>query len=99
MITFANSEDASLAFNSSEAVMNNRFIKMFWASDKGNVKNRLGGRGGHHHHQGGPKVVHGDAAMEEVKHLLPFLMIRGRLKINHFSHTPLPLNSQKYTRS
>jgi len=66
LITFANSEDASLAFNSSEAVMNNRFIKMFWASDKGNVKNRLGGRGGHHHHQGGAKVVHGDAAMEEM---------------------------------
>ena len=25
--------------------MNNRFIKMFWHSDKGNVKNRLGGGG------------------------------------------------------
>ena len=34
-----------MAFNSSEAVMNNRFIKMFWHSDKGNVKNRLGGGG------------------------------------------------------
>ena len=64
LITFANSEDASLAFNSSEAVMNNRFIKMFWAADKGNVKNRLGGRGGHH--PGGAKIVHNDAAVEEV---------------------------------
>ena len=35
-----------MAFNSSEAVMNNRFIKMFWHSDRGNVKNRLGGGGG-----------------------------------------------------
>ena len=43
LITFANNEDATLAFNSSEAVMNNRFIKMFWHTDKGNVKNRLGG--------------------------------------------------------
>ena len=34
-----------MAFNSSEAVMNNRFIKMFWHTDKGNVKNRLGGGG------------------------------------------------------
>ena len=61
LITFANNEDATLAFNSSEAVMNNRsvsdnhlsafhsfhqlllrFIKMFWHSDKGSVKDRLG---------------------------------------------------------
>ena len=27
--------------------MNNRFIKMFWHTDKGNVKNRLGGGQGH----------------------------------------------------
>ena len=43
LITFGSNEDATLAFNSSEAVMNNRFIKMFWHTDKGNVKNRLGG--------------------------------------------------------
>lgn len=42
LITFSNNEDATLAFNSSEAVMNNRFIKMFWHSEKGNVKDRLG---------------------------------------------------------
>merc|ERR1712098_548521 len=53
-----------MAFHGSEAVMNNRFIKMFWAADKGNVKNRLGGRGGHH--PGGAKIVHNDAAVEEL---------------------------------
>lgn len=45
LITFHSTEEANMAFNSSEAVMNNRFIKMFWHSDRGNVKNRLGGGG------------------------------------------------------
>ena len=53
-----------MAFNSSEAVMNNRFIKMFWHSDKGNVKNRLGGAGF------GPgkfsKTISNDLNQEEV---------------------------------
>ena len=54
-----------MAFNSSEAVMNNRFIKMFWHSDRGNVKNRLGGGGGF-----GPgkfsKTISNDINHEEV---------------------------------
>ena len=54
-----------MAFNSSEAVMNNRFIKMFWHSDRGNVKNRLGGGGGF-----GPgkfsKTISNDINQEEV---------------------------------
>ena len=57
-----------MAFNSSEAVMNNRFIKMFWHSDKGNVKHRLGGGPG----SGGfgpgklSKTISNDLNLEEV---------------------------------
>ena len=62
LITFSSNEDATLAFNSSEAVMNNRFIKMFWHTDKGNIKNRLGGGGppGHKFNKSH------DVAMEEL---------------------------------
>ena len=74
LITFASNDDASLAFNSSEAVMNNRFIKMFWHNDKGNVKNRLGGRGGGvtMHSQGKlSRTISNDTAqLEEVGKIL-----------------------------
>jgi len=43
LVTFSSHEEASAAFATSEAVMNNRFIKVFWHQmDKGNVKDRLG---------------------------------------------------------
>ena len=71
LITFASNDDANLAFNSSEAVMNNRFIKMFWHVDKGNVKTRLGGtgRGGGvtMHSQGKlSRTISNDTQLEEV---------------------------------
>ena len=69
LITFNSHEDASLAFNSSEAVMNNRFIKMFWHADKpAHVKNRLGGGGGHVNMHGGKisKTFSNDEVTEEV---------------------------------
>ena len=55
--------------------MNNRFIKMFWHSDRGNVKNRLGGGGGF-----GPgkfsKTISNDINHEEVcnKHAIASLI-------------------------
>merc|ERR1719347_913653 len=43
LITFSNLEEASAAYTTSEAVMNNRFIKVFWHHmDKGHIKDRLG---------------------------------------------------------
>lgn len=42
LVTFGTTDEATAAFNSSEAVMNNRFIKVFWHMDKGHVKDRLG---------------------------------------------------------
>jgi RNA-binding protein 26 len=42
LVTFSSTDEATAAFSSSEAVMNNRFIKVFWHMDKGHVKDRLG---------------------------------------------------------
>ena len=43
LITFSNLEEASAAYTTSEAVLNNRFIKVFWHHmDKGHIKDRLG---------------------------------------------------------
>merc|ERR1719483_392781 len=42
LVTFGTTDEASAAFSTSEAVMNNRFIKVFWHMDKGHVKDRLG---------------------------------------------------------
>ena len=45
LVTYGSNEEASAAFSTPEAVMNNRFIKVFWHTDKGSVKDRLGGTG------------------------------------------------------
>merc|ERR1719509_44123 len=44
LVTFQGNNEAESAFNTAEAVMNNRFIKVYWHMDKtkGNVKERLG---------------------------------------------------------
>jgi len=42
LVTFGTTDEATSGFNSAEAVMNNRFIKVFWHMDKGHVKDRLG---------------------------------------------------------
>jgi len=43
LITFSTTDEANAAFTTSEAVLNNRFIKVFWhRSEKGTVKDRLG---------------------------------------------------------
>merc|ERR1719427_229665 len=43
LITFSNLEEANAAYTTSEAVLNNRFIKVFWHHmDKGHTKDRLG---------------------------------------------------------
>merc|ERR1719186_2324140 len=57
LVTFQGTNEAEAAFNTAEAVMNNRFIKVYWHMDKtkGNVKERLGMPGDN------PLVlVHGD---------------------------------------
>ena len=41
-MTFSDKEEAAAAYNTSEAVMNNRFIKVFWHNEKTPVKDRLG---------------------------------------------------------
>lgn len=52
MITFSSPAEAHAAFKSTEAVLNNRFIKVFWHYDSkdarnGNVKERLGPANNH----------------------------------------------------
>ena len=43
LVTYSGTEEANAAYTTSEAVMNNRFIKVFWHNmDKGHVKDRLG---------------------------------------------------------
>ena len=42
LITFAGTSEAAAAFNSTEAIMNNRFIKVFWHIEKQPIKERLG---------------------------------------------------------
>ena len=42
LITFADTNEAAAAFNCTEAVLNNRFIKVFWHIEKQPVKERLG---------------------------------------------------------
>jgi RNA-binding protein 26 len=48
LVTFSNTEEATSAFNSAEAVLGNRFIKMFYHYSRHpqSVKDRLGGGGG-----------------------------------------------------
>ena len=43
LITFADTSEAAAAFNCTEAIMNNRFIKVFWHVEKQPVKERVGG--------------------------------------------------------
>ena len=61
LVTFAENEEANAAFNSSEAVMNNRFIKVFWHMEKGHVKDRLG-----QHNNSNMVLVHGDRLTKTV---------------------------------
>ena len=42
LITFADTNEAAAAFNCTEAVLNNRFIKVFWHVEKQSAKERLG---------------------------------------------------------
>lgn len=42
LITFAGTSEAAAAFNCTEAIMNNRFIKVFWHIEKPALKERLG---------------------------------------------------------
>jgi RNA-binding protein 26 len=42
LVTYGNGDEANSAFATSEAVMNNRFIKVFWHKDMGSLKDRLG---------------------------------------------------------
>ena len=42
LITFAGTSEAAAAYNCTEAVMNNRFIKVFWHIEKQPAKERLG---------------------------------------------------------
>ena len=44
LITFAGTGEAAAAINSTEAIMNNRFIKVFWHIEKQAMKERLGGQ-------------------------------------------------------
>jgi len=45
LLTFSNTMEAEAAFTSSEAVLNNRFIKVFRHVDKSSIKDRLGNNG------------------------------------------------------
>jgi len=45
LVTFSSNEEAGSAFTTSEAVMNNRFIKVFWHVERGQVKDRIGQHG------------------------------------------------------
>lgn len=62
LVTYSENEEANAAFNSSEAVMNNRFIKVFWHMDKGHVKERLG-----QHNNSNMVLVHGDKLTKTVQ--------------------------------
>jgi len=42
LVTFSSNDEANAAFNTPEAVMNNRFIKMFWHMDKRAVSDKSG---------------------------------------------------------
>ena len=42
LITFAGTSEAAAAYNCTEAVLNNRFIKVFWHVEKQSAKERLG---------------------------------------------------------
>ena len=44
LITFAGTGEAAAAINCTEAIMNNRFIKVFWHIEKQAMKERLGGQ-------------------------------------------------------
>eukprot|EP00092_Neocalanus_flemingeri_P038304 GFUD01041698.1.p1 GENE.GFUD01041698.1~~GFUD01041698.1.p1 ORF type:complete len:849 (+),score=259.17 GFUD01041698.1:41-2587(+) len=61
LVTFSETEEANAAFNTSEAVMNNRFIKVFWHMEKGHVKERLG-----QHNNANMVLVHGDRLTKTV---------------------------------
>merc|ERR1719186_1556216 len=45
LVTYSSNEEANSAFSTSEAIMNNRFIKVFWHMEKSHVKDRLGQQG------------------------------------------------------
>lgn len=45
LVTFSSNEEAGAAYTTSEAVMNNRFIKVFWHVERGQVKDRIGQHG------------------------------------------------------
>merc|ERR1719422_1645468 len=61
LVTYSENEEANSAFNTSEAVMNNRFIKVFWHTEKGHVKERLG-----QHNNANMVLVHGDGLTKTV---------------------------------
>lgn len=61
LVTFSENEEANAAFNTSEAVMNNRFIKVFWHMEKGHVKERLG-----QHGNANMVLVHGERLTKTV---------------------------------
>merc|ERR1719508_346918 len=55
LVTYSSNEEANSAFSTSEAIMNNRFIKVFWHMDKSHVKDRLG-----QHGNANLSLLHGD---------------------------------------
>jgi len=61
LVTYAEVDEASAAFSTSEAIMNNRFIKVFWHMEKGHVKERLG-----QHNNANMVLVHGDRLTKTV---------------------------------
>lgn len=61
LVTFATPEEANQAFSTAEAVLNNRFIKVFWHMDVSSVKERLGQPGNNH-----LVMVHGDRVTKTV---------------------------------
>merc|ERR1719186_578353 len=55
LVTYSSNEEANSAFSTSEAIMNNRFIKVFWHMEKSHVKDRLG-----QHGNANLSLLHGD---------------------------------------
>lgn len=43
LLTYSSNDEANTAFSNPEAVMNNRFIKVYWHMDKNNVKGKQSG--------------------------------------------------------
>merc|ERR1719427_1068689 len=55
LVTYSSNEEANSAFSTTEAIMNNRFIKVFWHMEKSHVKDRLG-----QHGNANLSLLHGD---------------------------------------